>query len=295
MDALLAEWLRLRSGSSISGTSSRRTLPPVLFLRARGSSVASPLAEGGYFASPPGPVLHPEDGTAEMPFWPESSFLARVASSAAEAAEDACAIDPADGQHEGEQRHSRVVACASPPIRARAWCPGSSSTTSRFGVLVPSVSASCAGTSRMAATLMRRCRSQSRCWQKFHYTGSRGGGDLELCRDPAKGHPGPAVSEGSPRWSSWPASWTRRSPRRPVGWRSSARTCRSAGGPASTGSLPAGSDTDPVTALVSLCGMPQTQDSSRGTAAGSAKSSLPWRHTTGRCSAGSSSTSLLRR
>jgi hypothetical protein len=42
----------------------------------------SVLAEEGYFASPPGLVLHPEDSTAEMPFWPESNFLARVAAEA---------------------------------------------------------------------------------------------------------------------------------------------------------------------------------------------------------------------
>jgi hypothetical protein len=42
----------------------------------------SPLAEEGYFASPPGLMLHPEESTAEMPFWPESNFLVRVAAEA---------------------------------------------------------------------------------------------------------------------------------------------------------------------------------------------------------------------
>jgi hypothetical protein len=55
----------------------------------------APLAEGGYFTSPPGPVLHPDDGTAEMPFWPESSFLARVAADAPEDAVAAAIAIPA--------------------------------------------------------------------------------------------------------------------------------------------------------------------------------------------------------
>jgi len=38
-----------------------------------------PLREEGFFGSPPEPLVHQERGTAELPFWPQSQFLVRVA------------------------------------------------------------------------------------------------------------------------------------------------------------------------------------------------------------------------
>jgi len=45
-----------------------------------------PLREEDFFTSPPEPVVNEEEGTAQIPFWPQSQFLLRVApGSAAEA------------------------------------------------------------------------------------------------------------------------------------------------------------------------------------------------------------------
>jgi hypothetical protein len=96
-----------------------------------------PLAAGGYFASPPGPVLHPEDGTAEMPFWPESSFLARVAADAsAEAVDAVLAIPSTDNMRVNSdivEVSLRVPAGQSARMVPRIV----DLITSRFGVLVP--------------------------------------------------------------------------------------------------------------------------------------------------------------
>ena len=96
-----------------------------------------PLAEGGYFALPPEPVLHLEDGTAEMPFWPESNFLARVAADAADDAVGAAIAIPAtDNMRVNSdivEVALRVPADQSAPMAPRI----AELTASRFGVLAP--------------------------------------------------------------------------------------------------------------------------------------------------------------
>jgi len=49
------------------------------FFTQAGQSWLVPLGEEGFFGSPPEPVVNEEEGTAELPFWPQSQFLVRVA------------------------------------------------------------------------------------------------------------------------------------------------------------------------------------------------------------------------
>jgi hypothetical protein len=97
----------------------------------------APLAEGGYFTSPPGPVLHPEDSTAEMPFWPESSFLARVAADAPEDAAGAAIAIPATDNMRVNSDIVEVALRVPADQSARMVPRIAEVTASRFGVLVP--------------------------------------------------------------------------------------------------------------------------------------------------------------
>jgi hypothetical protein len=96
-----------------------------------------PLARGGYFSSPPEPVPHPENGTAEMPFWAESNFLARVAADApAEAVDAALAIPPTDNMRVNSDIVE--VSLRVPADQSARMVPRIVEViTSRFGVLVP--------------------------------------------------------------------------------------------------------------------------------------------------------------
>ena len=95
------------------------------------------LAKGGYFTSPPAPVLHPEDGTAEMLFWPESNFLVRVAADApADAVGAALAIPVTDNMRVNSDIVE--VALRVPADQSARMAPRIADlTASRFGVLVP--------------------------------------------------------------------------------------------------------------------------------------------------------------
>jgi hypothetical protein len=95
LDALLAEAPSAERVKDLRNKFPQNVASLSYFFGRASAAWLTPLAEGGYFTSPPGPVLHPEDGTAEMPFWPESSFLARVAAEAPEDAVSAAITIPA--------------------------------------------------------------------------------------------------------------------------------------------------------------------------------------------------------
>lgn len=137
MDALLAEAPSAERVKDLRNKFPQNFASLSYFFGRAPAAWLAPLAEGGYFASPPGPVLHPEDGTAEMPFWPESNFLARVA---AEVPEDAVSAAIAIPDTDNMRVNSDIVEVALrvPADQSARMVPRIVAlTASRFGVLVP--------------------------------------------------------------------------------------------------------------------------------------------------------------
>jgi hypothetical protein len=96
-----------------------------------------PLRGEGFFASPPEPLLHEEEGTAELPFWPQSQFLLKVApNNAAEVVATALAIPATDN---GRVNSDVVELALRVPGNesARLLPRVIGSLDSRFGVLIP--------------------------------------------------------------------------------------------------------------------------------------------------------------
>ncbi|MGH3165167.1 MAG: hypothetical protein ACRDN0_04625, partial [Trebonia sp.] len=107
------------------------------FFGRAGAAWLVPLAQGRYFTSPPEPVLHPEDGTAEMPFWPESAFLARVAAEVpAEAVDTALSVPSTDNMRVNSDI-AEVALRVPPGQSARMVARIVDLISGRFGVLVP--------------------------------------------------------------------------------------------------------------------------------------------------------------
>lgn len=107
------------------------------FFARAGQDWLVPLREEGFFGSPPEPVLYEQEGTAELPFWPQSQFLVRVApGQGAEAVITALGI-PVTGNirvnSDVVELALRVPADQSAPLLPRII----TSLGSRFGVLVP--------------------------------------------------------------------------------------------------------------------------------------------------------------
>ena len=96
-----------------------------------------PLAEGGYFASPPALVLHPEDGTAEIPFWAESNYLVRVAADVPDQAVDAALTIPATDNMRVNGDIVEIALRVPADQSARLASRVAELTGSRFGVLIP--------------------------------------------------------------------------------------------------------------------------------------------------------------
>jgi hypothetical protein len=107
------------------------------FFARAGQDWLVPLREEGFFGSPPEPVVYEQEGTAELPFWPQSQFLVRVAPG-----QDAEAVTTALGiPVTGNSRvNSDVVELALrlPADKSALLLPRIiASLGSRFGVLVP--------------------------------------------------------------------------------------------------------------------------------------------------------------
>jgi hypothetical protein len=137
LDALLAEAPSAERVKNLRNKFPQNVAALAYFFGRAPAAWLAPLAEGGYFVSPPGPVPHPEDGTAEMPFWPESSFLARVA---AEAPKDAVSAAIAIPATDNMRVNSDIVEVALrvPADQSARMVPRIGElTASRFGVLVP--------------------------------------------------------------------------------------------------------------------------------------------------------------
>jgi hypothetical protein len=137
LDALLAEEPSAERVKRLRNNFPQNVASLSYFFGRASAAWLAPLAEGGYFASPPGPVLYPEDGTAEMPFWPESNFLARVA---ADAAEDAVGAAIAIPVTDNMRVNSDIVEVALrvPADQSARMTPRIAQlTASRFGVLMP--------------------------------------------------------------------------------------------------------------------------------------------------------------
>ncbi|MGH3439440.1 MAG: hypothetical protein ACRDRN_23645 [Sciscionella sp.] len=109
MDEFEARWaivgqrldrlLELRSPSEKHATTVRQEIPldPVAhgyFFDRAGVQWLEPLVKAGFFSSPPEPEIDENEGTIVLPFWPESRYLARVASEEPNAAVTAAAAIP---------------------------------------------------------------------------------------------------------------------------------------------------------------------------------------------------------
>ena len=96
-----------------------------------------PLRKEGFFSSPPDPVIHPDEGTAELPFWPQAHFLIRVASDdAAEVVATALDIPATDNSRVNSDLIE--LSLHVPPSHSARLLPQIiASLDSRFGVLVP--------------------------------------------------------------------------------------------------------------------------------------------------------------
>jgi len=137
MDALLAEAPSAERVKDLRNKFPQNVASLSYFFGRAPATWLAPLAKGGYFASPPGPVLHPEDGTAEMPFWPESNFLARVAADAPEDAVSAAIAIPATDNMRVNSDIVEVALRVPGDQSARMVPRIIALTASRFGVLVP--------------------------------------------------------------------------------------------------------------------------------------------------------------
>lgn len=106
------------------------------FVRA-GQGWMVPLREEGFFGSPPEPVVHEEEGTAELPFWPQSQFLVRVApGQEADAVTTALGI-PVTGNSRVNSDVVELALRVPPDQSARLLARMIASLGSRFGILVP--------------------------------------------------------------------------------------------------------------------------------------------------------------
>ena len=96
-----------------------------------------PLRKEGFFSSPPDPVVHLDEGTAELPFWPQAHFLIRVASDdAAEVVATALDIPATDNSRVNSDL-IELSLHVPPGYSARLLPQIIASLDSRFGVLVP--------------------------------------------------------------------------------------------------------------------------------------------------------------
>ena len=140
--ARLDELLQVAAPTAANITQLRNNFPQnqaalgYFFARAQVGWVTQ-LAEGGFFSSPPDPVVDDEEGTAELPFWPQSRFLVRVGPAAAAESVDAARMIP-------ETDNSRVnsdlveLALQVPAGQSVRLLPRViASLGSRFGVLLP--------------------------------------------------------------------------------------------------------------------------------------------------------------
>ena len=136
LDALLAE----PHPAAAQVTRLRNEFPQNLatigyFFARAGSGWLVPLAQGGYFSSPPEPILNEEEGTVELPFWPQAHFLIRVAPEAATESVDAALEIPTtdNSRVNGDliELSLRVPADQSARLLPRIIA----SFSSRFGVL----------------------------------------------------------------------------------------------------------------------------------------------------------------
>jgi hypothetical protein len=255
----------------------------------------SPLAEKGYFASPPGLVLHPEDSTAEMPFWPESNFLARVAAEAPGEAVDVVLGIPATDNMRVNSDLVEVAVRVPADQSARVAPKIAEMAAGSYGVLVPTRLGDLCRHLADGGYADEAMLVADPLLGKVPALGGSRAGDTwsyaEVLREdvPALVSAAGLRPPDCGRWSCWQMPWTRRSPcRLPPPWRRSGTTSRPAGGRSLTGSPPA-----PIPIRSPLwcrpCGMQPSASPPTGRRA-PAKSSLSWRHTTGPCSAGSSST-----
>ena len=270
----LDELLRVTGPAAAHVTQLRNNFPQnqaalgYFFARADAAWV-TPLAEGGYFSSPPEPVLHDEEGTVELPFWPQSRFLVRVASSAAAGAVDAALMITATD-------NSRVTSdlaelCVQVPAdqSVRLLPRIIASLSSRFGVLIPE-------------RIGRLCRhladdGQSGAAMELaevllgtvpDYTGSRGAADswsyAEILREDM-----PAVTRtaGLPALALLARNLDQAiTARTPTGLPELRQDLSVTWMPA-LGGRPAGSETDPATALVTAVRDAATQLLDAGDAA----------------------------
>jgi hypothetical protein len=138
----LDELLKVTRPGAAHATQLRNNFPQNLitlgyfFVRAD-STWLIPLRKEGFFSSPPEPVIHPGEGTAELPFWPQAHFLIRVAcDDAAEVVATALDIPATDNS----RVNSDLVELSLhvPPGQSARLLPQIiASLDSRFGVLVP--------------------------------------------------------------------------------------------------------------------------------------------------------------
>lgn len=107
------------------------------FFRNAQAGWLAPLAEGRYFTAPPMLILHPEDGTAEMPMWPESNFLVRIAPVAPTVAVDVALAIPATDNMRVNSDIVEIALLVPPDESARLVPRIIELIASPFGVLVP--------------------------------------------------------------------------------------------------------------------------------------------------------------
>ena len=107
------------------------------FFARAGSDWVAPLAEGDFFGSPPEPVLHQEEGTVELPFWPQTRFLVRVAADAPTSSVDAALIIPVTDNSRVNSDLAELSLQIPADQSVRLLPQIIASFSSRFGVLMP--------------------------------------------------------------------------------------------------------------------------------------------------------------
>lgn len=137
LDALLAEAPSADGVKRLRNNFSQNFATLSYFFRNAQAGWLAPLAEGGYFTVPPAMIPHPEDGTAEMPAWPESSFLVRLAPAAPAAVVDVALAIPSTDNMRVNSDIVEIALLVPPDESARMASRIIELTARPFGVLAP--------------------------------------------------------------------------------------------------------------------------------------------------------------
>ncbi len=157
----LDELLRVTQPGAAHARRLRNNFPQNLatlsyFFARAGHGWLVPLREEGFFGSPPEPVIHEDEGTAELPFWPQTHFLVRVApGQEAEVVATALGI-PATGNSRVNSDLIELALRVPADHSARLLPRVIASVGGRFAVLVPVSSSPARSPDRRAGPRSRR-------------------------------------------------------------------------------------------------------------------------------------------